>query len=228
MIMTSRPVTDYFGTRLKPDALVAGLVERGLRGFTLAVEDDGESLRVSQDPRSDAVAGAATWLRGLFSPLRACRVETGAAAADAAFEDRRLRPTWVVALGEILDEERDAARVEADVLSRAGGGALISWLRPGGSSGVRAARLVAASREPRALSWLKSAMAEDGEPALPEADVLLDGLEWGVARRPTIARRAVDGEAGPVVVDPARCDGCGTCAELCPARSLAGKGTFAP
>lgn len=230
-MMTSRPLTDHFGTRLEPRALVEGLSERGLRGFTLAVDDDGAILRVSQDPRSDAVAVAATWLRGMLSPLRACRVEPGAGAEDAAFEDRRRRPTWIVALGEILDEERDAARVEADVLARAGGGALISWLRPGGPTGARAARIAAASVEPKALAWLKAALAEDGAPAAPaEADVLLDGLEWGAARRPTIARAPAPGESAPILVDDARCDGCGTCAEVCPAASLAvlGRGTFAP
>ena len=41
MIMTSRPVTDYFGTRLSPDGLVAGLGALGLRSFTLVLADDG-------------------------------------------------------------------------------------------------------------------------------------------------------------------------------------------
>ena len=229
MIMTSRPVTDYFGTRLEPGGLVAGLGELGLRSFTLVLADDGAVLLVSGDPGSDSVARATTWLRGMLSPLLPCRVERGAGEPGGAFEDRRRRPAWTIALGEIFDEEKDAARVEADVLARLGGEArVISWLRPGGDRGVRPARLIAASREPKALTWLKSAMAEDGEPAQPEADVLLDGLEWGVARRPTIAHADTSGEAGPVAVDPARCAGCGTCAEVCPTRSLAGKGAFAP
>ncbi|MCM2305064.1 MAG: 4Fe-4S binding protein, partial [Elusimicrobia bacterium] len=229
MIMTSRPVTDYFGTRLSPDGLVAGLGDLGLRGFTLVLADDGAVLRVDGDPGSDAAARALTWLRGMLSPLSPCRAERGAAAPGGAFEDRRRRPAWTVALGEILDEDADAARVEADVLARAGAEArLISWLRPGGARGARPARLVAASREPKALAWLRSAMSEDGAPAPAEADVLLDGLEWGAARRPTIARAAAGAETGPVVVDPARCDGCGTCAELCPSRSLGAKGAFAP
>ncbi|MDD5304359.1 MAG: 4Fe-4S binding protein, partial [Elusimicrobia bacterium] len=229
MITTSRPVTDYFGTRLDPRELVAGLEEQGLRDFVLVLSDEGATLRLSGDLGSDSAARALTWLRGRLSPLLPCRAENGAGTTGGAFEDRRRRPTWIIALGEVFDEGNDAARVEAEVLARIGGGArVISWLRPGGSRGVRPARIVAASNEPKALAWLKSAMAEDAPPPSPEADLLLDGLEWGVARRPTIARSAAAGEAPPVLVDPARCDGCGLCAELCPTRSLASKGTFAP
>ncbi len=229
MMTASRPVTDHFGTRLEPAALVAGLAARGLRGFTLRVDDEGASLELSGDPASDAAARAATWLRGRFSPLMPLRVERGSRRKAAAFEDRRRRPTWVVALGEIFDEERDAARVEAEVRSRLGGeGRIISWRRPGGARGARPARIVAASREPRALAWLRDALGDDGAPAHPEADILLDGLEWAAARRPTIASAPAFGEDVPVIVEPARCDGCGTCAEICPTRSLEGKGVFAP
>jgi carbamoyltransferase len=229
MITTSRPVTDYFGTRLQPRELVAGLDSLGLRDFLLVLSDEGAALKVRGDIGADAVARAMTWLRGRLSPLLPCRAEAGAVKPGGAFEDRRRRPTWIIALGEIFDEGKDAARVEADVLARLGGDArVISWLRPGGAQGVRPARIIAASREPKALAWLKSAMAED-EPSLPvDADILLDGLEWGVARRPTIARASTAGEEAPILVDPARCTGCGTCAEVCPAKSLAAKGTFAP
>lgn len=229
MISTTRPVTDYFGTRLEPGELVAGLANPGLRGFLLILTDEGARLRLSGDLRADSAARALTWLRGMLSPLLSCEAESGAAKRGGAFEDRRRRPTWVIALGEVFDEENDGARVEADVLSRAGAKArIVSWLRLGGPRGARPARIVAASLEPRAMAWLEAAMAEDASPALAEADILLDGLEWGVARRPTIARAPASGEAAPVLVDPARCDSCGLCAEVCPTRSLAGKGTFAP
>ena len=222
-------MTDHFGTRLDPGELVAGLAAQGLRAFVLVAGDDGAVLRTNEDHDGDAASRALTWLRGRLSPLAPCRLERGAAKTGGAFEDRRRRPGWTVALGEILDEENDAARVEADALARAGGAAsLVTWLRPGGESGVRPARLVAASSEPKALAWLKAAMSDDAPPALPEADILLDGLEWGVARRPTIAASPVSGEPVPVVVDEKRCDACGLCAEICPTGSLAGKGVFAP
>ncbi|MBI2384840.1 MAG: 4Fe-4S binding protein [Elusimicrobia bacterium] len=227
MMRIPRPVTDHFGTRLEPRELVAGLAARGLRRFILVLEDGGALLRTDDDLDGDAASRALTWLRGELSPLLPCRLERAPGLkAGGAFEDRRRRALWTVALGEILDEAADAARVEADVLARAGAGAaLITWPRPGGARGVRPARIAAASSEPRALAWLKAALDGAREAPLPEADVLLDGLEWGVARRPTIAAAPA---AVPVVVDAARCDACGLCAEVCPARSLTGKGTFAP
>ena len=229
MITTSWPVTDYFGTRLKPRSLVEGPARLGLRDFTLVLGDEGAILKLSGDLGSDSVARAMTWLRGRLSPFLPCRAEIGAAKPGGDFEDRRRRPTWIIALGEIFDEAKDAARVEAEVLLRLGAQArVISWRRPGGPRGVRPARIVAASLEPRALAWLESAMAEDEEAAPADADMLLDGLEWGVARRPTIARASAAGEAAPILVDPARCTGCGTCAEVCPTRSMALRGTFAP
>ncbi len=229
MITISRPVMDHFGTRLEPRELVAGLCEQGLRDFVLVLSDEGAILRHGGDPDAGSVARAMTWLRGRLSPLMPCRAESGAVKPGGAFEDRRARPTWIIALGEIFDEEKDAARVEAGVRARLGGDArVISWNRPGGPSGVRAARIIAASREPKALAWLNSAMAED-DPSLPvAADILLDGLEWGVARRPTIAHAPVAGEAAPILVDPARCTGCGTCAGVCPTKSLASNGKFGP
>jgi carbamoyltransferase len=229
MMTTSRPVTDHFGTRLEPDGLVAGLAARGLRAFILVLEDEGAVLRLRGDTGADAAAGALTWLRGELSPLMPCRVEAAAGVKEGgAFEDRRRRPSWIIALGEIFDEA-EGARVEADALSRAGAGArLIAWSRPGGARGTRPARIAAASREPQALDWLRTAMSGDEPVALPEADILLDGLEWGVARRPTIALEPAAGGAGPVLVDPARCDACGLCAEVCPSRSLGAKGAFAP
>ncbi len=94
---------------------------------------------------------------------------------------------------------------------------LAVWWRPGsaeGDSGVRPAFVLAASTDPTALQWLAGALgdapASDNGPA-----VRLDGLVWGAARRPTVAVPAA-GDLNPIRVTDSRCDGCGTCAAVCP------------
>jgi len=227
-----RPVTDYFGTRLEPGALVDGLKSQGLTRFSLVLRDDEAVLRLAASSDPDAAARAETWLRGRLSPLRTCRVERESNARlliglKGGFQDRRRRPVDVVALAEIWDEA-ERGRAEDELARRLGSGGKIrfmTWRRPGGDEGARPAILLAASFEPRALAWLKAALADEDATAAPERDVLLDGLEWGVARRPTIAAAAAK---VPVVVDPDRCVKCGLCAEICPTQSLVAGGTFSP
>ena len=228
----ARTVTDYFGTRLDPSALEDGLRALGLARFSLSLTDKELILR-SSGASGDQEERATAWLRGVMSPLWPCRVERSNVAGeklDGRFVDRRRGPPMTVALGEVFDEE-DGARVEADLRSRLGspdgkGVRLVSWRRPGGKSGVRSATILAASRETKALAWLKDAMADEPAAAPPAGSVLLDGLEWGVARRPTIAARASRADAPPILVDAARCGGCGLCSELCPTQSLVPGGTF--
>ncbi|MBI3564479.1 MAG: hypothetical protein HY079_04705, partial [Elusimicrobia bacterium] len=222
------PLTDFFGTRLEPDALAAGLRAQGLTRFALVLTDAGPVLRLPKSALGgDAAQRAETWLRGAFSPLVAVRVDgiRPVRGLDGRVADRRRRRVAVVALAEVFDE-RERPSAEAALRARVGGRVHeASWRRPGGPSGVRPATLLAASRDARALAWLKAALADErGFPA-PPSEVLLDGLEWGVARRPTVAADAPAG-APPVLADDARCGGCGTCAAACPAACLDGRGRF--
>ncbi|MBI5622374.1 MAG: 4Fe-4S binding protein [Elusimicrobia bacterium] len=101
----------------------------------------------------------------------------------------------------------------------------LSWQRPGGAKGVRSAWLVAASSHPEALDWLAHQL--EGEPIPSEhCDILLDGLEWGVARRPCIAAQALSGFDLPVTADQERCKKCGLCVRVCPVQCLDKGGAF--
>ena len=231
MTAKARPVTDFFGTRLDPGALIGGLKSQGLTRFNLILRDDEAVLR-SSPCDGDALARAETWLRGRLSPLLPCRVELLSSESSArlltgSFQDRRRRPLDVIAVAEYWDEGGRAG-AEAELTSRLGPGGkvhVLSWTRPGGAQGARPATLLAASFEPRALAWLKAALVDEDCTPSPEVDVLLDGLEWGVARRPTVA---ASGAKMPVVVDAERCTACGLCAAVCPTESLADGGVFAP
>src|SRR5690554_5014380 len=64
----ARPVTDAFGTRLDPDALVAGLSAQGLVDVRLVLEDGGFVVRHSGSDAASTMK-ALTWLRSVLSPL---------------------------------------------------------------------------------------------------------------------------------------------------------------
>ncbi|MDD5628147.1 MAG: carbamoyltransferase N-terminal domain-containing protein, partial [Elusimicrobia bacterium] len=166
--------------------------------------------------RTESAQRALTWLRSQMSPLLPCRSEPAARGLDGRLLDRRRRPWQTVALAEVWDETRGRAAAEARLRRRLGAVRLRGWRRPGGPQGVRPALILAASRSPQALDWLERAMA-DGPWVEPEADILLDGLEWAVARRPTIAAEPAGRSAAPVLVDLGRCRRCGLCAAVCPA-----------
>lgn len=100
---------------------------------------------------------------------------------------------------------------------------LLAWQRPGGAHGVRPALILAASERPAALAWLLAAL-DDPTDALPPTPVLLDGLTWAAARRPTIAHPAPPGTTSPILVDEDRCTSCGLCAQLCPTDFLTPNG----
>ncbi|MFA6316106.1 MAG: carbamoyltransferase N-terminal domain-containing protein, partial [Elusimicrobiota bacterium] len=95
------------------------------------------------------------------------------------------------------------------------------WSRPEGR-GFKPGVFAAASLEGRTIQWLAEQLADFPGKPLAGFRVLLDGLERGVLRRPTLAALA-PARAG-VVADSARCLGCGTCARVCPAGRLAKAG----
>ncbi|MBI4677501.1 MAG: 4Fe-4S dicluster domain-containing protein [Elusimicrobia bacterium] len=102
----------------------------------------------------------------------------------------------------------------------------LAWRRPGNGQGMKPGLFIAAALEGRCLQWLAEAGREFPEPALTGFRVLLDGLERGILRRPTVA---VDAPKGTdVVVDPHRCRRCGVCADICPAGRLKPGGTSRP
>ena len=92
---------------------------------------------------------------------------------------------------------------------------LVAWARPGGPTGPRPALILAAARSGAALGWLVAALHDPPGP-LPDVPVLLDGLTWGVARRPTLAVPVRADDPSPIRVDPDRCTSCGLCAAVCP------------
>lgn len=257
---------DAFGTRLDPAALRAELATFGVP-LQLVAHDDGLTLTLDADLRSDAASRAVTAVRGAFSPLLPVRVHAAPLPPGVSLEDRTT-PRHVIALAEIvrppsgLDEALHSLldrlgvptgpAVTADVtppptddaelggrlaglaaawaaalgargvatgglswldagLRLTAGPQLLAWQRPGGATGVRPALILAASTSPSALSWLVAALQDP--PDLPELPVLLDGLVWSVARRPTLAAPP---DPSPIVVDPDRCTACGLCAAICP------------
>lgn len=92
---------------------------------------------------------------------------------------------------------------------------LVALDRPGADRGERPALILAAAADPQALRWYLAAL-QDPPDALPDVPVLLDGVTWGVARRPMIAAPPVPGDTAQIRVSDDRCDACGLCAEVCP------------
>jgi predicted NodU family carbamoyl transferase/ferredoxin/MoaA/NifB/PqqE/SkfB family radical SAM enzyme len=114
--MLAAPVTDAFGTRLSPEALVAGLDANGLPGAQLAWGDDGVLVRHELDEHGVGFATGLTWLKSVLSPLVPLRLERGGERTPR-FVDARKRPPTVVALAEIFDPSTLPAAV-AHVLAK--------------------------------------------------------------------------------------------------------------
>lgn len=138
-----RPVTDFFGTRLDPGALVAGLRALGLRRFALVLTDDGVVLKLAP-MTGDAPDRAEAWLKGRFSPLMPCTVHAVSRDCgcdlEGSFQDLRRAPFEVVALAEVF-HEKDLARAEAVLRARLGDAPegevqFQRWVRPGDRKSV--------------------------------------------------------------------------------------------
>ena len=122
-------------------------------------------------------------------------------------------------LGELIAKKLRAAGWDLNALG------VVSFERPGADAGVRPAQIIAATTSLEALRWLKGALADprEGRSSTSSEDpgVLLDGLVWGAARRPTLALpRSLAQPSAPVWTDSSRCDGCGICTEMCPSNLL--------
>lgn len=124
----------------------------------------------------------------------------------------------------VLAPVRGALELVGEVASgiaNAGGSSdglhLLVWFRPGTEHGTRPAALVAASRSLNALHRFGRALT-----AAPittddtQSEILLDGLAWKVARRPTVAALPILGNTSPLQLDTDRCTDCGICTQVCP------------
>ncbi|MDP6944397.1 MAG: 4Fe-4S binding protein, partial [Myxococcota bacterium] len=245
---------DWFGTRLDPDAVLDGLRTVGVASPGLAQSDDGVRLFVTPDTPPEAVSRGLVWLREQLSPLTSVTVEAQVTLAGYVDERTRFPEAIVLAeiwdtddmqrrlddladrLGAPLAPSQDMPWPQGPIgelltptLSDRGWtpGAVgaVSWTRPGAEpEGVRQATIVAASTSLEALHWLRGALADPVQTS-PDADILLEGLVWGAARRPTIAiPRALTDTDAPIWTDPDRCTECGICEAMCPTDFLDAKG----
>jgi predicted NodU family carbamoyl transferase/NAD-dependent dihydropyrimidine dehydrogenase PreA subunit len=259
----TRPWTDWFGTRLDPDALLEGLGRIGLRDAQLSLTDSGVQLVISEATEREHVSLGLVWLREQLSPLMQCTVQA-VPSVTPGIKDLRTRSPKRVVLAESWSPGDLPTRL-ADLVERLGdptppsqelpwpGDALgdqlsaaltrrgwdpravgaVAFPRPGGAiEGVRPATIIAASTSLSALRWLQGALADPAQftPATArEGGVLLDGLVWGAARRPTVAipQSLTTGDA-PVWTDPERCIECAVCTAMCPTNLLDERGAPKP
>jgi predicted NodU family carbamoyl transferase/ferredoxin len=186
-------------------------------GFANAIEDILQRLPLQQLPRTARKRSLPTPTRpGLAAMLQVLK-----ATLDAALTAHDVDPAHLNLA--VIEEGKDGPQL-LGALTDEGLGLLV-WERAGGPHGVRPAVLLAASLEPAALKWL--AVAMDESQALDTTkQVLLDGLVWGVGRRPTIATTRPQPPQAflPIVVDSDRCSSCGLCAQMCPTNYLDNSG----
>lgn len=249
------PWTDWFGTRLDPNAVLDGLGQTGLTPAHLVLDDDGVTLVVNPSADPTTVGRGLVWLREQLSPLTSVTVRTADEVTSGLTDTRTHHPDTLVfaeswspddlsaRLSDLADRLGDVTETScempwpqgaigdalADVLAARGWApgsvGAVTWIRPGAEpEGVRQATIIAASTSLEALQWLRQALADPV--ATPHgANILLDGLTWGAARRPTVAvpRSLTDSDA-PIWTDPTRCTECGICEAMCPTDFLDPKG----
>ena len=186
------------------------------------------SLAELFDPIEE-ISNALSWL------LRRLRLQGGGAARAAAIFSEELSPPmdhFARKLSESVASLDLAASISVldpklGLVEQSSPNAelhLLLWLRPGSELGIRQAALMAASTDSAALRWLARAMTNPFVLPIGQ-DILLDGVAWGVSRRPTIAAQS-GGPAplSPIRVDLDRCSECTLCEQLCPTGYLGKRG----
>jgi len=236
------PITDAFGTRLSPDDIVSGLRERLQARFRLVLQDDGVVLEVGSESRhSPRLEPALAWLkedRFVWIPI-GHRVRDSIKDVQGRLCDERRIPVRTIALAESSAEGADAdlaglfarlgcpgaaakaARLSLDEQGRMIGDVkdgpgpfVLVWRRPEGKPGLRPGMFLAAAKGRAEILWLAEALQDSPGPAPAGFRVLLDGLEWGVLRRPTVAVPTQGNTS--IVLSTDRCAACGLCAAVCP------------
>ena len=113
------PLSDAFGTRLDPRALLEGLERLGLRDAGLTFTDAGVTLRCPDpDPRRDELARALTWLRTQLSPIVPLALAPLAAAEQPRLIDARSRLPAQISVVELVDPPAEMAAAVESLLAR--------------------------------------------------------------------------------------------------------------
>lgn len=211
----------YVDARRRPREVVAlAEVTDPDAGFGAAVDDLLQRLGAAAEAAAGEVRAAA-----VDDPLHAGLVGRVAAALGRA-------RAGLAATVSVIVPGKAGSRAVVGAVAEAGsahGLHALLWLRPGGETGQRPAALLAASWSLPALRALEVLLREEGAaPRGTEPEVLLDGLAWRAARRPTVtAPPPAHDRRLPIVVDAARCTDCNLCAEVCPEGFLANGGLAA-
>ncbi len=94
------------------------------------------------------------------------------------------------------------------------------WEKPETEENGQATLVFAMSQSEAAITWLCKQFDEGLEEQAPKHPILLDGLQWEIARKPTIARIGGKSLAGAICLDASSCDACKLCERACPMQCL--------